>query len=530
MASNWKETANKALAKYEPIKVFIAGAGLVTAIWAAGKFLSSDKDVKQMLFDASGYLMKQARALPVIKEKIQEKHQEITAKIAKQARETDKEPLYDLPEDPMNPKELFAKLEALKNAEEHLWKDGRVSGAVYSGDENLREITTKAYDLFVFCNPLHSDVFPSMRKFEGEIIRFAKKMLHADDKACGAMTSGGTESLLLAVKTCRDYAREKRGITKPEVVLPVTAHAAFDKASGYFGVKLVKIPLGPDFKVDIKKVKESITSNTIMLVGSAPNFPHGIIDDIEALSALAQQFNIPLHVDACLGGYLLPWAKELEYPIPDFDFKIPGVTSMSCDTHKYGFAPKGTSVILFRTHELRHYMYFTVTDWPGGIYASPTMAGSRPGGLIAGCWAALVSTGKKGYRDATNMIMQCQKKLKEGLQGIPDVKLLGDSCSPVLAWTTTTVNIFNVADYMSKKRWHLSVLQKPPSMHISITLRHVGREDALLEDFKDAIKQAKITPEVEGGNAPVYGLASTIPDRSLVSELIWTFLDANLDT
>eukprot|EP01121_Diplochlamys_sp_Union-15-3_P008299 TRINITY_DN2198_c0_g1_i4.p1 TRINITY_DN2198_c0_g1~~TRINITY_DN2198_c0_g1_i4.p1 ORF type:complete len:285 (-),score=68.26 TRINITY_DN2198_c0_g1_i4:14-868(-) len=283
-------------------------------------------------------------------------------------------------------------------------------------------------------------------------------------------------------------------------------------------------------KVDISALKNKLTSNTIMIVGSAPGFPHGMIDDIEALSQIALEHDIPLHVDACLGGYILPWMKELGCPIPDFDFVVPGVTSISVDTHKYGFAPKGSSVLLFRSAEIRHHMYFVATEWPGGIYPSPTMQGSRPGGLIAGAWAALLYNGKKGYRRAAQQIIECQKAIKQGLKNNPDIKLIGDSVTPVIAWTTTTVDIYSVSDYMGKKKWHLNVLHKPPSMHICITLRTVGRENELLKDLEDAISEAKRNPNVKGGNAPVYGMAASLPDRSLVKEMIWSYLDTLLDT
>eukprot|EP01120_Amphizonella_sp_Union-15-10_P006914 TRINITY_DN2288_c0_g2_i3.p1 TRINITY_DN2288_c0_g2~~TRINITY_DN2288_c0_g2_i3.p1 ORF type:complete len:529 (-),score=99.80 TRINITY_DN2288_c0_g2_i3:23-1609(-) len=525
-----KNYINQTLSHYEPYKIFLGGASLVALAWVSSHFLSSDKDFREIANDIFGFLIKKARALPVLSSKVREECQKISAKVEDKVRETDTNPLYELPDEPIDPSELIAKMEALRDAEEFHWRQGFVSGAVYSGDDNLKEITTKAYGLFVHCNPLHLDIFPSMRKFEAEVVRFTKRMLSGGDGVCGVMTAGGTESLLMTVKAYRDYAKEKRGITRPELIIPLSCHAAFDKAACYFNVKLIKIPLNSDMKVDLKQLKSKITSNTIAIVGSAPGFPHGVIDDIQSLSAIALEHNIPLHVDSCLGGFILPWARELGYPIPPFDFSLPGVTSMSCDTHKYGFAPKGSSVLLFKNLEYRHYLYFVATDWPGGIYPSPGLPGSRPGGLIAACWAALLSTGKKGYREATIRIMQSQKKIKEGLKNMQDVVLIGDSQTPVIAWTTTRVGIYSVADYMNKKGWHLNSLHKPSCMHICLTLRHCGREEAFLNDLAESIQEAKNNPNLKDGSAPIYGMMATIPDRSLVKEMVWSYMDALLDS
>ena len=257
-------------------------------------------------------------------------------------------------------------------------------------------------------NPLHFDVWPSGVKFEAEIVSMTANMLNADkagDEIVGTVTSGGTESILLAMKTYRDRGRAEKGITEPEMIVPTTAHAAFDKASQYFNIKMVRIPVGEDFRADVQATAAAITPNTVVIVGSAPPFPHGIIDPIEELSELARAHGIGFHTDACLGGFVLPWAEKLGYPVPPFDFRLPGVTSMSADTHKYGYAAKGTSVVLYRGRALRHYQFYTTTEWPGGLYFSPTLAGSRPGALSAACWAAMISTGEQGYLEATRRIL-----------------------------------------------------------------------------------------------------------------------------
>jgi glutamate/tyrosine decarboxylase-like PLP-dependent enzyme len=290
---------------------------------------------------------------------------------------------------------------ALQTRETDGWKDGYVSGAVYHGDTAHIDFLNQVYALHSQTNPLHADVWPSISKYEAEIVAMTAGMLGGDkagEEICGTLSSGGTESIMLAMKTYRDRARAERGIRRPEMVVPITAHAAFDKAAQYFGIKMVRIPVDQDYRADIRAAARAITRRTVVVVGSAPSFPHGMVDPIAELSELARQRGIGFHTDACLGGFVLPWAADLGYPVPPFDFQLPGVTSISADTHKYGYAAKGTSVILYRGPELRRHQYFTITDWPGGLYFSPSFAGSRPGALSAACWAAMVRIGQKGYQ------------------------------------------------------------------------------------------------------------------------------------
>jgi len=347
-----------------------------------------------------------------------------------------------------------------------------------------------------------------------------------EDEICGTVTSGGTESILLAMKTYRDWAREKSGIMAPEMVLPSSAHAAFDKAAQYFGIKIVRVPVGTDFRADVAAMKEAITDNTVVVVGSAPSFPHGVIDPIEELSELARERGTGFHTDACLGGFLLPWAERLGYKVPPFDFRLPGVTSVSVDTHKYGYAPKGTSVILYRGWELRRFQYFKVTDWSGGLYVSPTIAGSRPGGLIAACWAAMVSMGESGYLEAARRILQAADEIKAGISSIAELHILGEPLWNI-AFSSDTLDIYRVMDFMSGRGWSLNPLQRPPAVHICVTLRHAqaGVAERFIQDLRAAVEHVKKNPQQEGGMAPIYGMAATIPDRKVVAELLDGYLD-----
>jgi glutamate/tyrosine decarboxylase-like PLP-dependent enzyme len=378
-------------------------------------------------------------------------------------------------------------------------------------------------------NPLHPEIWPSTSKFEAEVVAMTAKMLSADktpDEIVGTVSSGGTESILLAMKTYRDWAREKKGITEPEIIAPTTAHAAFTKAGEYFGIKVVRIPVGADFRADISATQAAINENTIALVGSAPPFPHGIVDPIEDLSEIARKKGLAFHTDACLGGFILPWAEKLGYEVPPFDFRLPGVTSISVDTHKYGYAAKGTSVVLYRGAELRHFQYFSVTDWPGGFYVSPTFAGSRPGALIAVAWAAMVSMGEKGYLDAARAILETTEWLKIEMRKVPEIEVIGDPLFMV-AFRSETLNVYQIMEYLTERNWGLNGLHLPPSVHLCVTLRHTqeGVKERFLEEFSAAVAYVKEHPEASEGMGPIYGMASTIDTRGLVKSVFNWVMD-----
>jgi len=435
-----------------------------------------------------------------------------------------------LPQEGCGREEILREMEKMKSIEEARWKDGKVSGAVYHGDNAHIDFLNQVYALQSQSNPLHADVWPSTTKFEAEIVAMTANMLGANadptNEICGTVTSGGTESILVAMKTYRDWARETKEITAPEMIAPTTAHAAFDKAAQYFGIKMVRIPVGPDFRADVAATRDAITSNTIVLIGSAPPFPHGIVDPIEELSELAREHAIGFHTDGCLGGFLLPWAEKLGYPVPRFDFRLPGVTSISADTHKYGYAAKGTSVILYRDAELRHFQYYLTTDWPGGLYFSPTLAGSRPGALSAACWAAMVTLGEQGYLRATKAILETAAKIKQGIREIPELQIIGNPLF-VIAFRSEAFDIFKVMEFMTKKNWGLNGLHSPPAVHLCVTLRHTqpGVAEQFLVDLKEAVVFVKEHPEASSGVGPVYGMASVVEMRGMVTGLLKMYMD-----
>ncbi len=422
--------------------------------------------------------------------------------------------------------EILREMEKLKSIEESRWEDGKVSGAVYHGDNAHVDFLNRVYALHSQSNPLHADIWPSTTKFEAEIVAMTAHMLNAPDEVCGTVTSGGTESILLAMKTYRDWARATKGIATPEMIAPTTAHAAFDKAAQYFGIKMIRVPVSADFRADVAATRAAITPDTIVLIGSAPPFPHGIVDPIEELSELAREHGIGFHTDGCLGGFLLPWAEKLGYPVPPFDFRLPGVTSISADTHKYGYAPKGTSVVLYRDAELRHFQYFTSTDWPGGLYFSPNLSGSRPGALSAACWAAMVTLGESGYLRAAKAILETAAKIKQDIREIHELQLIGDPLF-VIAFASETLDIFQVMEYMTQKNWGLNGLHSPPAVHLCVTLRHTqpGVAKDFIADLKDAVAFVKAHPDAPAGVGPVYGMASAVELRGMVSEILKMYMD-----
>ncbi len=424
--------------------------------------------------------------------------------------------------------EVLAILEAAREREEDRWKAGFASGAVYHGDVGHVDFLNRAYAIQSQSNPLHADLWPATVRFEAEIVAMTARMLNGET-AVGAVTSGGTESILLAMKAYRDQAGGRRRVTRPEMVVPQTAHCAFDKAAEYFGIGLVRIPVDDAFRADTAAAAAAITRNTIVLVASAPSFPHGIIDPIGDMAAIAAERGVGLHVDACLGGFLLPWAERLGYPVPRFDFRVPGVTSMSADTHKYGYAAKGTSVVLYRDRELRRGQYFTATDWPGGLYSSPTFAGSRPGGLSAACWAAMVATGEAGYTEAARRILETASVIKEGIADIPGLRVLGDPLW-VIAIASDGPDIYRVMEQMSHRGWSLNGLQHPPAVHLAVTLRHTepGVAERFLSDLRDSVEAASGGAGDRQG-APIYGLASSFPVRAVVGDLLERYLDRLYD-
>lgn len=443
-----------------------------------------------------------------------------------------------IPETGRPREEILAEMREIAALEHARWADGYASGGVYNGDQDHIDFMNEVYALNSQTNPLHTDLWPSAVKYESEIVAMTANMMHAsatghdpgtDLGVAGAVSSGGSESIQLAMKTYRDFSRATRGITEPEMIAPITAHAAFDKSAQYFGITMIHTPMGPDGRADVDAVRDAITDNTIVIVGSAPTFPYGLVDPIEEMSELARARDIAFHSDACLGGFVLPWAERLGYDVPLFDFRLPGVTSISCDTHKFGYAAKGTSVVLYRNKELRHHQYFTLTDWPGGLYCSPTFAGSRPGALSAAAWAALVSIGEQGYLDITRRICETTASIRDALRkDFGELALFDDSLLMVAFRSAEDdLDIYRVNDAMTERGWALNGLHRPPALHLCITQRQTRPSVAerFLRDLREAIDEVRANPDQQGRMAPIYGMANSIPERGLIADGMLSVMD-----
>ncbi|MCJ1288626.1 hypothetical protein MMC34_000154 [Xylographa carneopallida] len=447
-----------------------------------------------------------------------------------------------LPKEGWTDQQVRAELDKLSEMEHTRWEDGLVSGAVYHGGSDLIKLQAEAFEKFGVANPIHPDVFPGVRKMEAEIVAMVLAMFNAPPGAAGVTTSGGTESILMACLSARQKAYAERGVTEPEMILPETAHTAFRKAGAYFKIKthLVACP-APTHRASLPAISRLINSNTILLVGSAPNFPHGITDDISALSRLALKRHLPLHVDCCLGSFLVPFLARAGFESTPFDFALKGVTSISCDTHKYGFAPKGNSTVLYRNAQLRTYQYFISPDWSGGVYASPSIAGSRPGALIAGCWASLMAQGESGYVSTCHQIVGAAKRLEAAIREHPalsaDLAVIGKPLVSVVAFTSRSLNVYDMADAMSARGWHLNALQDPPAIHVAVTLPIVRVVDRLVADLVAVVEAEREKEQVRvaegkgkkgsagGDAAALYGVAGSLPDKSIVVQLAGGFLD-----
>lgn len=479
------------------------------------------------------FLEKRMKKNPVIRKIIREENEKMILQLEHSLKPYKNvlESFVKLPPEGLPHEKILHDIKMMSEAESVKWKQGLVSGGIYHGGEEHIAFQNEVYALQSQNNPLHADLFPSAGKFESEIVSMVAHILgkgtaQHNQEVCGTVSSGGTESILMAMKTYRDQAEQERGITQPEMILPVTAHPAFDKAAQYFKINQKKIPITAEGIADVRAVRKAITKNTIVIIGSAPSFPHGLIDPIQEMSDIALAHHIGFHTDCCLGGFVLPFAEKLGYPVPVVDFRLPGVTSISVDTHKYGYAAKGTSVLLYRTPELRHYQYFTTTEWPGGLYHSPTIAGSRPGGLSAACWASLVSMGESGYLEATRAIFETAKYIIDESKKIDDLRIIGNPWW-VIAYESPTLNIYEVLDQMTQRGWNINGLQKPPAFHIAITLTHTrtGVKERFIRDLRDAVAYVRTHPNSKEGLAPIYGMAAHMPFRGVVSDMLKSYLD-----
>jgi len=424
-----------------------------------------------------------------------------------------------LPEQGRPRDEIIAELRGVAAEEDASWEDGRCSGSMYCGDHDHYAFMNEAFALFSHMNVLQRDMCPSATRFEGEIIAMALDLMHGDaavergHETAGMVTSGGSGSIMHALLAYRDHARAERGITNPNLVKPETSHPAFDKGCHLFGIEVRQVPVDPDtttVRPDV--VADQIDENTVAIVGSACNYGYGTIDPIPELSELAVERSVGLHVDGCLGGFILPFGEEFGVDgIPVFDFRLPGVTSISADTHKYGYGLKGTSTLLFRDKALRNSQYFFRTDWTGGKYCSPGMDGSRSEGLLAATWASMVSLGREGYLRYAREIFETAAAMQDAVRSHPELRILGQ---PTFLFAFTSrpegggeFDIYHVNDFMKLRGWRFNGQQYPNAIHMAVTRPQTqpGVVDAFAADLAEAVAYAREHAGEAPGSAAVYG-------------------------
>ncbi|MCA9720180.1 MAG: aspartate aminotransferase family protein [Myxococcales bacterium] len=393
--------------------------------------------------------------------------------------------------------ELFKRLEAFREHDVR-WRDGRTLAYVYDLSEQVEAVVKRAYAMYLSENALDPTVFPSAVRFENELVAMAAAHLRGGPEVVGNFTSGGTESIMLAVKTARDYARKTRGVRAPEMILPVTAHAAFHKAAHYLGLKAVVTPVDPvSFKADVAAMRAAVTENTVLLVGSAVSYPQCVVDPIVELGQLARERDLLLHVDACMGGFLLPYFRRLGEPVPEFDLSVPGVSSISIDFHKYAFAPKGASIVLYRDAALRRHQIFAFARWYGYPIVNPAVQSAKSVGPMAAAWSVLHYVGDDGYLEMARSLLAATKRLKAGIEAIEGLRLVGDSEMNLVAFTSDREDLcaFHIIDELRARGWfthpQLSFEGAPANVHLAVNPKFAGQVEPFLKDLAAATAAAR---------------------------------------
>lgn len=401
-----------------------------------------------------------------------------------------------IPEQGLSKDAVIEQLESYRD-NDMPWREGKTFGYVFDAGKEIDAVAKEAYMRFLSENALDPTVFPSLLRFENEVIAMARRHLRGDDDVVGAFTSGGTESIILSVKTARDYCRATRPeVKRPKMVLPVTAHAAFHKAAAYLDVEAVVVDVNPDtFRVDAAAMEAAIDEDTILLVASSPSYAHGVVDPIPEIGAIAKQRDLLFHVDACIGGFLLPYFARLGAKFPDFDFSVEGVSSISMDLHKYAYCPKGASVLLHRSAGLRKSQLFACAEWSGYTVVNTTVQSSKSGGPLAAAWAVLNFVGDAGYMDIATGLKTATDTVVAGIQKMPDLRMLGRPDMSLVAFTSDTIDPFTLADEMKAKGWYiqaqLSQKGSPANIHLSINPSNVQWAEQLITDLAEAVESSR---------------------------------------
>jgi sphinganine-1-phosphate aldolase len=372
------------------------------------------------------------------------------------------------------------------------WRHARAAVYVFHAGDEVLQVAKDAYGLYQCENALGPGAFPSLRRMEEDVVGMGLSLLNAPAGARGNMTSGGTESILLAVKTCRDEARA-RGVDTAgaEIVAPHSVHPAFDKAAHYLGLRVLRVPVAADFRADVAAMAAAMTARTLMLVGSAPCFPYGVIDPIGALSDLALARGVWLHVDACVGGYFAPFARMNGVPVPPFDFELPGVRSVSADLHKYGYAAKGASTLFQRSEAQWEHQVFRFDGWPAGGMLTPTVAGTRPGGAIASAWAVMNYLGVEGYREKARQVVATREKLMAAIRRMPGLCTYGEPLLGLFTYGAVALDPFAIWARMMKRGWFSGLTTEPRAIHLMLSPAHAQVADVYLSDLEASLGEVR---------------------------------------
>jgi glutamate/tyrosine decarboxylase-like PLP-dependent enzyme len=397
-----------------------------------------------------------------------------------------------LPEKGLDAQQIVDALEA-KRVNDVRWQDGKTFGMIYDAGPSTHALIEAVAPLFVHENALNTMAFPSLGEIQSEVVRIVADLLHGGDEASGFMTSGGTESILMAVKAARERGRKERNIDAPNMVVPESAHAAFHKGAHYFGIEMRKVSVRPDWRADVDAMADAVDESTVLVVGSAPQYPQGVVDPIPELAAIASEVGANFHTDACMGGFVLPFMEMLGHDVPPWDFRVPGVTSISSDLHKLGYVPKGASTIVHRNKELRRYQTFVFDGWLGGFYASPNMQGTRPGLPMALAWAVLHHLGLEGYKELTATTVATRERMVDGVRAIDGLTVLGEPEAHLVAIAADPdrpdVDVFAVGDALLARGWFHDRQGPPDTLHATVSAGNAAVIDDYLADLAECVAE-----------------------------------------
>jgi sphinganine-1-phosphate aldolase len=399
-----------------------------------------------------------------------------------------------IPKNSLDRESIFKALAEKKQAD-FQWKKGRIFTAIYDAGEEAQAVIYDAYKMFLTENLVDPTLFPSLKNMENEVVSMCADLLQGDENTVGTLTSGGTESCLLAVKTAKTFAKKLNPNIKPEIIVPYTIHFAFLKACEYFDVKAVVVPVDKEFKADVTAIENAINENTVLIVASAPSYAYGVIDPIEEIGKIAIKHNKLFHVDGCIGAFVLSFNRKAGYAVPNFDLSVPGVTSISMDLHKYAYAAKGSSVLLFKEAQVRKSQYFISTEWTGYNAINPTILSTKPGGPVAGAWTAFHYFGEDKYIEISKKTMQATENIVKGIQAMEGFYFVGNTNTPLVAFAHNKYDVFQIADELKALGWfvtaQLSSKVAPPNLHLTITVAHSGVENEFLEALSKALDVVK---------------------------------------